>query len=242
MRRKKNNNPPPRIIFEDESLLVVDKPAGLVTTKSPGVKVPTLEAWLETHRDYPLSGSLEHHSGLAHRLDKETSGLVLVGKTSTDLENLQAQFKQRRVEKGYLALVKGEVFPREGRINLPLGRSHFGKKKFGADPEGRPAATNYVFKKLYRDSLGQKYSLLEFWPKTGRTHQLRVHSRLMGYPIVADAKYAGRKAAKQQRKWCPRQFLHAFSLSLYHPDDNRLMKFLIPLPEDLSICLASLQP
>lgn len=231
----------PLIVFEDESLLVLNKPAGLVTTRAPSVNEPTLEAWLERNLVYPLSKSKKEHAGLAHRLDKETSGLILVGKTSKALENLRLQFKQRKVQKGYWSLVKGKVAPKNGSIDLPLGRSSFNRKKIGVIPGGRPAQTRYRFMKLYRDSGEEKYSLLELWPKTGRTHQLRVHLRLINHPVVGDAKYAGRKVSKSQRRWCPRQFLHAFSISFRHPTGGRRLHFTAPFPEDLLASLGSLE-
>jgi 23S rRNA pseudouridine1911/1915/1917 synthase len=241
VKRKKKNSLSPEPIFEDEQILVLSKPAGLVTTRAPMLVEMTLEDWLRNNLHYPLSTDSLAHSGLAHRLDRETSGVILVGKTAAALGCLRAQFKERSVRKKYLALVSGKIIPGEGEINLPVGRGRSRRQKFSVSPSGRPARTEYRLATLYEDSRGAKYSLLELYPKTGRTHQLRVHLSQMGYPVVADAKYAGRKTAKKQRQWCPRQFLHAHSVSFRHPRDGRPVEFTADLPLDLVECLASLR-
>lgn len=240
VRKRKTTKLTPRVVYEDDFLLVIDKPAGLVTSREPSISVPTLEDWLKQKFSYPMLFDAADHAGLAHRLDKETSGLILVGKSRSALESLRCQFKERRIRKKYLALVSGEVTPPKAVIDLPIGRSALDRKKFGITPEGRPSRTEYEVKKRYRDNRSRPYCLLELSPQTGRTHQLRVHLRAMNYPIVGDIRYGGKKAAKE-RRWCPRQFLHAYALGLRHPESDKPKKFTTPMPADLVTCLASLK-
>lgn len=221
----------PKTIFKDKTLLVLDKPAGLVVNQVVSSQAKSLQEWLRAKKL-----SLIPRSGIVHRLDKETSGLLVVAKTLEAFEDLQKQFKERKVEKKYLALVHGQVFPSEGEINLPVSRSPFDRKKFGVFLGGRPSKTNYKVKKNYSFK-GENYTLLELSPKTGRTHQIRVHLKHVGYPIVGDAKYAGRKTVRVDRQWCPRQFLHAAFLSFTHPVTGKKVSFSSKLPADLEAAL-----
>lgn len=221
----------PKIVFQDQTLLVIEKPAGLVVNQVPSSKDQSLQEWLRAKKL-----SLIPRSGIVHRLDKDTSGLLVVAKTLEAFEDLQRQFKERKVEKKYLALVHGQVAPSEGEINLPVSRSPFDRKKFGVFLGGRPSKTNYEVKKHYSFK-GEEYTLLELFPKTGRTHQIRVHLKHLGYPVVGDAKYAGRKTVRLDRQWCPRQFLHAAYLSFTHPVTGKKVSFTSPLPADLEAAL-----
>ena len=211
----------PKIVFEDDYLLVLDKPAGMVVNRARTVKEKTLQDWLEKNIKYQISNIKYYRSGIVHRLDKETSGLILVAKTKEVFENLQGQFKKRQVKKKYLALVYGKLEPKEGEIVLPIGRTKKDREKFGIEVEGRKARTKYRILKYY-DAL----SLVELMPSTGRTHQIRVHLSFLGHPIVADLKYGG-KRAKRDRLSCPRMFLHASYLGF----DRR--SFTSPLPFEL---------
>jgi 23S rRNA pseudouridine1911/1915/1917 synthase len=177
---------------------------------------------------------------VVHRLDKETSGLLIVAKTPEAFKNLQKQFKERRVEKKYLALVHGKVEPKEGEIKAPVGRLPWQRKKFGVIAGGREAKTRY---RVMADSKWQmaNYSLLELKPKTGRTHQLRVHLKFWGHPIVADDKYAGRKRSRKDREWCPRLFLHACFLAFTHPTTKERVEFSLSLPQDLKKALGKVK-
>jgi 23S rRNA pseudouridine1911/1915/1917 synthase len=180
-------------------------------------------------------------SGIVHRLDKETSGLLVVAKTSSAFENLKSQFKKRQVKKKYLALVHGRVSPAEGGIKAPIRRSSFNRRKFGIFPGGRKAITDYrVKKRLNKDA--RDYTFLEVFPLTGRTHQIRVHLRHFGHPVVGDQKYGGRKTSRQDRAWCPRQFLHALGLGFSHPTKHKRVSFEAPLPQDLKKALQFLGP
>ena len=258
----------PQIIFEDDSFLVIDKPAGLTVNRSETTKnEETVQSWIEKNfsfdklripsgveGDFPLANNDLLRNGLVHRLDKETSGLLLVAKTSEAFENLQKQFKERKVKKTYLALAHGKVEPNEGVIEASISRSPFDRKKFGVFLGGREAKTKYKILSYYRLVTGpvprfpparatrpQGFTLLELTPETGRTHQIRVHLKFIGHPIVGDEKYAGRKTARSDRQWCPRQFLHAASLSFNHPLIGQRVEFSSKLPSDLQLAMMKLE-
>lgn len=236
----------PRILHEDKVILVLDKPAGWVVNRSQTVKEETLQDWLEKNFQLKNTSVEEFYkrSGIVHRLDKETSGVILVAKTIEAFENLQKQFKERLVKKRYLALAHGKVEPTSGTIRAPISRSPFDRKKFGVFLGGREAETKYkVLSIKYEVLRGKKsfYSLLELEPKTGRTHQIRVHLKYIGHPVVGDEFYAGRKTAREDRRWCPRQFLHASFLSFTHPQTEHQVEFTSPLPFELKKALEALQ-
>ena len=237
----------PRIVFEDEALLVLDKPAGLVVNKAETLKELTLQDFLEKY--FHLSGEpgggrgVGDRAGIVHRLDRETSGIILVAKTEEAFLNLQKQFKERQVQKKYLVLVHGKVLPLSGKIKAAIARSPFDRKKFGVFLGGREAETDYrVCEIRVRQSRQNKeyFSFLEVEPKTGRTHQIRVHLKYLGYSVVGDEKYAGRKTARRDREWCPRQFLHAACLTFTHPITGEKVVFNLSLPPDLQKAFASL--
>ena len=247
----------PKIVFEDEEILVLEKPAGMVVNRAESAKGETVQDWVEERqktedRRQKTEGLSDfvRREGIVHRIDKETSGLLLVAKTPKAFENLQKQFKERRVEKHYLALVHGLVEPKEGEIRAPVGRLPWNRERFGVLAGGRSAKTKYkVLRYLKRSDLlaGQTspenivFSLLELKPETGRTHQIRVHLKFWGYPIVADEFYAGRKTSRRDREWCPRLFLHASFIVFVHPKTGKKMEFALPLPSDLKKALDQLQ-
>lgn len=237
----------PRVIFEGDGFLVINKPSGLVVDRSDSCKFKTLQDWLEEKGFFDFSGREESdffkRSGVVHRLDKDTSGLLVVAKDEPSFIFLQAQFKQRLVEKKYLALVHGLVKPEKGTIKLPIGRNPFNRKKFGVFFNGRKSETSYYLVKKYqkKNSLVFDFSLLKLSPKTGRTHQLRVHLKEIGYPIVADPVYGGRKNNSFDRAWCPRLFLHAGFLSFFHPKNKKKrVSFNSSLAKDLAEALKKL--
>lgn len=231
----------PKIIFQDDSLLVLDKPAGWVVNEADTTKnLHTIQSWLQGKFRYPLSDNLELRSGIVHRLDKDTSGVLLVAKTKQAFENLQKQFKERKVEKTYIALVHGKLVPKEGETNAPTGRLPWNRKKFGILPGGREAITRYKVIRYYGIE-NEKLSLLELYPKTGRTHQIRVHLKYLGHPIVSDKTYAGRKTWRHDTKWCPRIFLHAKTIRVIHPTKKKSATFESQLPQDLQGILEILE-
>jgi len=233
--RGKKRKVNPTIIFEDESILVLDKPSGWITNDaSTTTTQPVIQTWLRENLKYLLVGDRDRRDGIVHRLDKETSGLLVVAKTITAFENLQSQFKERKVAKTYIALAHGEVIPKEGKIEASVGRLPWRRQRFGVLPGGREAVTNYkVLKTLSKDN--EKFSLVELYPKTGRTHQIRIHLKFIGHPIVGDNFYAGRKTSRDDRLWCPRLFLHAAKISFFHPETGKELTFESELPKDLNL-------
>ena len=170
--------------------------------------------------------------GVVHRLDKETSGLLLIAKNPQSFSNLQKQFKQREVKKVYLALVHGEVRPEKGEISASVGRLPYNRIRFGVIAGGREATTDYEVINYYR--LGkEKFTYLRLNPKTGRTHQIRVHLKYINHPIFSDPLYGGRKVSRADRKLLPRLFLHASEISFLHPKNNQIISLESPLPQEL---------
>lgn len=235
----------PRIIFENEELMVLEKPAGLTVNRSDTTKdEETLQDWVEEKiKDQRSKIKAEERetdfykrAGIVHRLDKETSGIILVAKTKTAFENLQGQFKERSVEKVYVALVHGEVAPRDGEINVPVGRLSWNRKRFGVVAGGREAVTKYHTLNILHKTLNKKeevLTFLELYPKTGRTHQIRVHLKYFGHPIFSDHLYGGRKQARDDRKILPRVFLHAAKISFFDPKSGQKISFESKLPKNL---------
>lgn len=224
----------PKILFEDEALFVVDKPAGWISNDSNTVTdQPVVQKWITESFDYPLKGNRELRDGIVHRLDKETSGILVVAKTEQSFNKLQLMFKERKVEKTYTALCHGKVDPPEGKIEETVGRLPWRRDRFGVVEGGRESLTLYKLIRFYKGDRGG-YSLIEFYPRTGRTHQIRIHAKHIGHAIVSDEFYAGRKTARNDRKWCPRLFLHASSIRFPHPQSNAVNTYYSPLPNDLS--------
>lgn len=230
----------PRIVYQDEFLLVIDKPPFWVVNRSKTTRgKETIQDWLEGNFDFETIKRGNFRAGIAHRLDKDTSGILLIAKTVEALEKVQKQFLIHQVEKEYLALVH-EILPPEGEIRAPIGRLPWDREKFGVGLGGKEALTKFTRKATYRRE-SENYSLVRVFPKTGRTHQIRVHFRYLGYPIVADPAYVGRKRFRQDHSWCPRIFLHASTVSFVHPGGGERVKFEASLPEDLALALKQLE-
>ena len=242
----------PKVIFEDQDLLVLDKPSGMVVNKSDttaGEK--TLQGWIEEKFSiFNFQFSIDRESdfykraGIVHRLDKETSGILLVAKTLDAFTNLQAQFKERKVQKTYVGLAHGKIEPEEGEIDVAVGRLPWNRKRFGVLSGGRESVTQYhVLSIMYYVSGGRKkaLTLVELYPKSGRTHQIRVHLQYIHHPIFADPLYGGRKTSRNDRKLLSRVFLHAAKISFMHPKTNKLLFFESPLPDDLKDFLEGLK-
>lgn len=216
---------PLKIIYEDQNILVVDKPAGMVVHPACGNKHGTL---LNAVLGY-LGNSQLDRVGIVHRLDKETSGLIVIAKNEQTLNFLQSQFKARSTVKKYLALVWGKIENRKGIIDAPVGRSRANRKKMTVTEKGRAAQTYYKVIKVLPTAEGQFLSLLEVTPKTGRTHQIRVHLKALGYPVVGDKTY-GRNQSLDRK--LGRQFLHACCLKFTLPGDQQ-KEIEIGLPAEL---------
>lgn len=230
----------PKVLYKDESFMVLDKPSGWVVNEAETTKnLLVVQDFLKENFKYEISQDFEMRSGIVHRLDKETSGVLLIAKTPEIFLSLQAKFKERTIEKTYVALAHGEVKEKVGEIVAPLGRLKWNRRKFGVVAGGRESSTRYKVLKYYSTEK-DKYTLLELYPKTGRTHQIRVHLKYLGHPIVADRTYAGRKTWRHDSAWCPRLFLHAKKISFMHPLTNEKVTFESKLPEDLEEALKTI--
>lgn len=279
------------ILFEDEDLLVLDKSAGVVVNEAESAKDATLQSWARDQlsswgggkraewqslvpREFvSVYGSPEElfsqRAGMVHRLDKETSGIVIWAKNPGSLVSLLQQFQARTVKKMYSALVHGVIKPPEGEMTAPIGRLPWQKGKFGVLAGGRSASTKYAValsyhldesrllaaakqKKLFAGRSSAKvkeqladyfeYSLVHCYPKTGRTHQIRVHMQHIHHPLVGDNLYQGNKRIRLDSLWCPRHFLHASSIQFSHPRTRDAVHFQAPLPLDLQEAMDWLEP
>ena len=227
-----------KIIFEDKEILLLNKPSGVVVNRANSTKDITIQDWLEKYLKLE-DGGIGGRAGIVHRLDKATSGVLIVAKTKEAFDNLQKQFKERLVEKSYQCLVHGKLDIKKGQITAPVGRLPWNKERFGVLPGGRSAETNYEVISYHKNSK-EIFSLVSVFPKTGRTHQIRIHMKYLGYPLVADEFYAGRKTSRDDQTWCPRLFLHAQSISFAHPKTNKQLSFQANLPSDLGKALQKL--
>ncbi len=218
---------PLKIVYEDPDILIVDKQAGLVVHPTLDHPSGTLVNAVLSH----LSGfeKEDMRPGIVHRLDKNTSGLLVIAKNQNSLESLKEQFKNHSVTKKYLALVGGVVEKEKGQISGKIARhSHF-KQKFAVSSEGKEAETIYRVVKRFK-----KFTEVELTPLTGRTHQLRVHLAHLGHPIVGDKLYGGKMLLS-------RQFLHATNLTLTHPGSGKIMEFSSELPSELQSVLDKIE-
>ncbi len=219
---------PLNIIYEDDDLLVIDKPAGLTVHPAPGHPAHTLVNAILSHlSSLPDTGD-QLRPGIVHRLDKDTSGLMLVAKNSAAHLNLAAQFKARSIVKAYLVLVKGRLIPDDGIIEAPIGRDRRHRERMAvvAEGRGREARTQYHVVRYIGD-----YTLLEVRPETGRTHQIRVHLAAIDYPVVGDKVYGVKSP------YLSRQFLHASRLGFHLPSSGEYVEFKSELPPDLAQAL-----
>ena len=217
---------PLNIIYEDDDLLVVDKPAGLAVHPAPGHPSHTLVNAILSHFPHLAALSDSMRPGIVHRLDKDTSGVMLVAKNSVAQADLSDQFKAHSVAKAYLVLVKGHLTPENGVIEAPIGRDSRNRKRMAVVAGGREARTEYRVIRFIGD-----YTLLEVRPETGRTHQIRVHLSAIGYPVVGDKVYGVKSA------YLSRQFLHACRLGFKLPSTGEYVEFTSELPLDLEQAL-----
>jgi len=233
---------PIEIVYEDETLIVVNKPAGLVVHPAAGIHSGTLANALAYHfQQLPDSGA-GVRPGIVHRLDRDTSGLLVVAKTEAALEHLSDQFRDRTVFKSYVALVHGRISADSGVIDQPLARDRSNRTRMAVVRGGRTALTLYRVRQRF-----DRFTLLEVELKTGRTHQIRVHLAWLKHPVVGDETYgAGRDNTIQDAKLravvrnLGRHFLHAEKLGFTHPQTNERVEFSSPLPPELSNLLTAL--
>ena len=244
-----------KILFEDNQLMVIDKPAGMTVNRADTVGEKTVQDWAEekmTNDELRMTNdhsTFLFRSGIVHRLDKETSGCLIIAKTEAAFIELQRQFKAREVKKEYLALVHGRVEPKQGTIRVPLARSRLDRQKFAVSPGGRIAETSYEVLQIFKGPAlprqgralsSSNFTLLRLFPTTGRTHQIRVHLKYFGHPIVADEKYGGEKRAKLDKTWCPRLVLHAAKITFFHPITKREITIEAELPKKLNELISRL--
>jgi len=228
------------IIYEDDDLVVVNKPAGMVVHVGAGVKSGTMVNAL-LHHIRKLSGTGgEHRPGIIHRLDKMTSGLLIVAKNDTAHRNLSDQFKGREVHKTYQALVHGRIATESGTMTNPVGRDPVRRVRMKAGGiSARDALTNYRVVQRF-----SHFTLVDAEPRTGRTHQIRVHFAALGHPVVGDTLYgapAKFTVGETLRKTLPRNFLHAAAIEFRHPNSGKALRLEAPLPIDLNVFLNELR-
>jgi len=226
------------VLYEDQTIAAIHKPAGMVVHPAAGIATGTLvnavlARWPQTEQ----VGS-RVRAGIVHRLDKDTSGVIVIAKTESARRNLVAQFKARTVQKQYVALVYGIPATPTGQIDAPIGRDPHQRKQMAVIHGGRPAITFYKVVQSYGVAQAfRSMSYLALYPKTGRTHQLRVHLAFIKHPIVGDRVYGPRKSGFNGPVQLDRQFLHAEALTLVSPATGQPITIHAPLPADLQAVL-----
>ena len=246
------------MLYEDDCLLVINKQAGVVVSTADSVIDTTIEDYLMGLS--PFSG-LER-AGIVHRLDRDTSGLLIIAKSEEIKLKLQALFYERKIRKTYLALVHGSIEPDTGEIEAPIVRNPKNRHKFTVGAGGRDSSTNFevieryslpVFEMLsersnitkkevkYYEDHAKYYSYVRLFPKTGRTHQIRVHMQYIRHPLVSDTVYLNKKLYRLDKIWCQRHFLHASEVRFSHPKSGKNIEIICPLPSDLESALSLLK-
>lgn len=224
-------------LYEDQDILVIDKPAGLVVHPNPKNQKSSVAASLLFDMSYIANvGENIFRPGIVHRLDVDTSGVLIVGKNQAAYEYLKKQFQSRGVYKEYIVLVHGQLSEPHGIIDTSIGRKA-GSRRLSTGA-GRDASTEYWVEKVFTDGI-DKYSLLRVQLHTGRTHQVRVHFSSIGHPVAGDKLYGGQWKQKDSKKF-PHQFLHAHILRLQLPSGGE-KEFISPLPKDLKVILEHLE-
>ncbi len=231
--------PEPKILYEDKDLLIINKPAGIIVHPTVNnINDPSIASWLLQRYSFVSNvGEDRLRPGIVHRLDKETSGTLILAKNNLIFNYFKNLFKTRKIKKKYISLVKGEIKRQQGIIDLPLIRSKkspMKRKVVVKKDKGKIALTKYKVLKPYKG-----YTLLEIFPQTGRTHQIRVHLASIGFPVVGDKMYG--KSKKLNKLNLSRHFLHAQTISFVLPS-GELIKAEAPLPEDLKNILQQLKP
>jgi 23S rRNA pseudouridine1911/1915/1917 synthase len=249
------------VLCEDDSFLVINKPPGLVVNRAESVKTQTVQDWAEsTLSIHPrpsdagpktpwVAGTPEQdrersivdfysRAGIVHRIDKETSGILIIAKTIESFIQLQSYFREREIGKTYTAYVHGQLVPSTGEVNVPVGRLPWNKEQFGVVPGGKESFTAYAVTDVRvinptAMGAGTKFSVVTLHPKTGRTHQIRVHMKYLGHPLLGDYLYAGRKTSRDDRLWAPRVMLHATDIRFPHPVTGVDVVVHAPIPHDM---------
>lgn len=216
---------PLSILYEDDHIIVVDKARGMVVHPAPGNKDHTLVNALLAHTGQLSDMGDADRPGIVHRLDKETSGLIVVAKTTAAHRHLAAQLKERTMGRTYLAFVHGNPKVDSGTIDAPIARHPIHRQRMAVVEGGREAISHFRVIERYR-----QHALLEVDLETGRTHQIRVHLSYLGHPLIGDQRY---RASKKKSLFDGGQALHAWRLTLQHPHTNEMMTFTAPLPDDL---------
>jgi 23S rRNA pseudouridine1911/1915/1917 synthase len=226
-----------RVVYEDDDLLIIDKPAGLVVHPSAGHAGGTLVNALLAHGDASTWGGIAgvQRPGIVHRLDRDTSGLLMVARRDSSQASLMAQLKARRIKKTYQALVQGSVSAAVGRIEAPIGRDPKHRTRMAVVPDGRASVTGYRVRERFTD-----WTLLDLDLVTGRTHQIRVHLDAIGHPVAGDRVY-GTGTSRRGPEGLDRLFLHAWRLELTSPSTGQLIRATAPLPPELERVLATLR-
>ncbi|NCN82451.1 MAG: RluA family pseudouridine synthase [Candidatus Pacebacteria bacterium] len=256
-----------QIVYEDDDMLVLNKQAGVVVNRAQSVRDETIQDWIEEYLqgvDHSPAlwsslipddftgeyGSPEEvfaeRSGIAHRLDKDTSGALIIAKNPGSLIALLRQFHDRQIKKTYTALAHGVLPLTEELFSAPIARLPGKTGKFGIVATGRPSET--VFRAIKHFSISRpewpefygEFSLVEAKPRTGRTHQIRIHLAYLSHPIVSDMLYVGRKHLRIDKQWCPRQFLHASEIAFIHPRTRKEVVVRTDLAGDLKQVLQTL--
>ena len=236
------------IIFEDDEIAVIDKPSGLVVHSGISNTSGTLVNGLLFHFNSLSERNQSFRPGIIHRLDKETSGVIVIAKTDFAHSKISKQFQNREVEKKYIALTWGQWKKEHGVIDFSIGRNRKDPTSFIINEKGKPSLTRYVVEKQFRH-----LALVSFFPKTGRTHQIRVHSSSLGHPIFGDVKYGG--GISKAKGYLPefanyykkniielgRHVLHAKEIEFKHPTQNKIMNFKSHLPKELLNLISTLE-
>ena len=229
------------IAYEDDDIIVVNKPPGMVVHPAYGHRTGTLVNAVLAHCPDLVRAEDALRPGIVHRLDKDTSGLIIVAKNDSARRHLQRQFKRREVRKVYIALLEGHLEPLQGVVEAPIGRDKKRRKRMAVVEGGREARTEYRVAEYFEGRVGKvsrPYTLVEAEPKTGRTHQVRVHFASIGHPLAGDSVYGFRR---QRLSGLRRQFLHAQTLGFRLPGSDEYIELTAELPDDLRVVLAELQ-
>lgn len=227
------------ILFADDHMFVINKPAGIVVNRSESTRGETIQDWAQTH--VTLSNLQNDHdreeflarSGIVHRLDKDTTGVLVIAKTPEAFRSIKSQFATRSVKKNYHAIVHGRL-PADGEVRAPIARLPWNRMRFGVIPGGREAVTRFRSLSYHTiPDLPDEVTYVEVFPETGRTHQIRVHMKYLNHPILGDRLYAGRKSVARDRQVVDRLMLHAHELTIRHPNTGESLVFTAAIPDDM---------